>query len=100
MRGVHWYLPPESQAIVVEGGGHWLPAEEYGATLITGAVEWALDGERKEMLSVALTRLHDEYEADIKEHEDVKQGVKSKKRRGWRQVVDKTSVGKGKRPSG
>ncbi|KAF2656222.1 alpha/beta-hydrolase, partial [Lophiostoma macrostomum CBS 122681] len=48
LTGVEDYLPPRSQVVVFEKGGHWLPAEKVSAEMIEHVVLWALAGEEVE----------------------------------------------------
>jgi hypothetical protein len=43
--GVEDYLPQKSQVVVLNKGGHWLPAEEVSSVVIEHVVLWALRGE-------------------------------------------------------
>lgn len=43
--GVGDYLAKDSQVVVLEDSGHWLPLEELGSNAIEEVVAWAIDGE-------------------------------------------------------
>ncbi|KAF2745297.1 alpha/beta-hydrolase [Sporormia fimetaria CBS 119925] len=45
LSGLGDYLPRRSQAIMLEGSGHWLPTEEFAGKVIVEVAEWALGGE-------------------------------------------------------
>lgn len=47
LEGMVDYLARGSQVVVLEKGGHWLPAERAGANVLEECVRWALDGEVK-----------------------------------------------------
>ncbi|KAF2817334.1 putative alpha/beta fold family hydrolase [Mytilinidion resinicola] len=45
LEGISDYLTKQSQVVVIEEGGHWLPVEKIGADALEQIVIWALEGE-------------------------------------------------------
>jgi len=45
LEGMSDYLTKNSQVVVLEEGGHWLPVERIGADMLKRIVKWALEGE-------------------------------------------------------
>lgn len=43
--GIGDYLAKDSQVVVLEDSGHWLPLEELGSSAIEEVVAWAMGGE-------------------------------------------------------
>ncbi|KAL5413517.1 hypothetical protein PMIN03_003728 [Paraphaeosphaeria minitans] len=43
--GVGDYLAKDSQVVVLEDSGHWLPLEELGSNAIEEVIAWSMDGE-------------------------------------------------------
>jgi pimeloyl-ACP methyl ester carboxylesterase len=45
--GIGDYLSKDSQVVVLEDSGHWLPLEELGSSVIQEVVAWAMSGEQE-----------------------------------------------------
>jgi pimeloyl-ACP methyl ester carboxylesterase len=45
--GIGDYLSKDSQVVVLEDSGHWLPLEELGSSVLEEVVTWAMSGEQE-----------------------------------------------------
>ncbi|KAF2101830.1 alpha/beta-hydrolase [Rhizodiscina lignyota] len=49
LEGIEDYMSRDSQVLVLDGTGHWMPVEKNGKLVIEEIVKWAADGERTKL---------------------------------------------------